>query len=245
MSTLEVPEALVKDVPAPPRRSARARGVAGAEQANVTVVLPAGHSPVVATALRVVVADALEHEARLARVADEAGLEVGELLGLVEGALASRRSAFTEAEVDALAEAGISADGPEGDPAGMRALLAGRLQEHALVTQGLSVEDAGALLGVTAARVRQRIDSGELVAIRSKGGYALPRWQFVADRVVPGLDRITAQAAGLHPLELAGFMTNPNVDLAIDGTPVSPVDWLVSGGDPEPVADLVHSLVRA
>ena len=68
------------------------------------------------------------------------------------------------------------------------------------------------------------------------------RCQLVGSRPLPGLEVIAEAAAGVHPLTLAGFMTRSDVDLEVDGEPVSPIEWLVAGGDPAAVADLAAGL---
>lgn len=205
----------------------------------------AGSESAVEDRVTALLAAMMAREARLLHVADQAGLGVGELLGMLEESVAATEPSFTETEAEVLAEAGVRLAGPAGDPAGLRARVAGRARAKQLVDEALSVDEAASLLGVSKARVRQRIAEGELVSIRLPEGHLLPRWQFVGNRVVPGLDSVASLCASLHPLEVAGFMTRPNVDLVIDGAPVSPTEWLASGGDRTMVADLAQSLVRA
>jgi hypothetical protein len=120
----------------------------------------------------------------------------------------------------------------------------------ALLKGSLDVKDAAAVLGVNESRVRQRIvRDGTLYALKPEGSWLLPRFQFAEKRdgslggelpglrrVLPGLDR------RLHPLAVHNWFTSPNADLVVDGERLSPRAWLLSGGDPEPVAELAGAL---
>jgi hypothetical protein len=67
----------------------------------------------------------------------------------------------------------------------------------------------------------------------------IPRWQFTDDGALPGLPTVVrALPPGEHPLGVLAFMTTPQGELELAGTPVSPVQWLRAGGDPAPVAEL-------
>ena len=62
-------------------------------------------------------------------------------------------------------------------------------------------------------------------------------------RHVPHADRVLALLPdGMHPLELASFFTTPRHDLVIDGEEVSVQDWLLRGGDPQPVLWYAESM---
>ncbi len=186
-----------------------------------------------------------ELQERLLRVAQRTGLDVDDLLALLEGASSTSPAGFTASEQQALAAAGVSLAGPSDDPGGLGALVAGRSLEHEVLDHGLTVEEAAALLRVTPARVRQRIADGSVVAVRRSDGHVLPRWQFVDGILVPWLSALAEWARQLHPLDLANFMTRPSVDLVVDGHPVSPVAWLLTGGEAEPVAVLLRSVIAS
>ena len=86
---------------------------------------------------------------------------------------------------------------------------------------------------------------GGLYAFKTAHQLRLPGWQFHGDEPLPGLRAVLAALApGLHPLEVAGFMTTPEADLEVAEEAVSPRDWLVSGGKPAAVAHLA-SLIGA
>ena len=180
---------------------------------------------------------------RLRVLAGAAGMDPDALLAVLEAAVSA--SGLTAAEMTALGAAGVDLVGAAGDPLGVGAVMQGLAAEQTLLAGSLSVEQAATALGVTAARVRQRIGRGEIVTIRRPDGHVLPGWQFVDGGLVPGLAVACAPGEGLHPLVLARFMTLPHVDLDLDGEPTAPRDWLRLGGDPAAVAGLLASVARA
>lgn len=109
-----------------------------------------------------------------------------------------------------------------------------------LVTGSVGIVEAALLLGVDRSRVSQRLSAGSLWSFRLGRGRRLPRWQFAADgRSLPGLEAIVAAIpAELSPESVAGFMDTPQPEL--EGR--TPVAYLVGGGDPGPVAELVTGL---
>jgi hypothetical protein len=109
----------------------------------------------------------------------------------------------------------------------------------------LSAEEAGIVLKVSASRVRHRVNERSLYAFKTGNQLRLPLWQFHKDELVPGLSKVLeAIDPGLHPLEVAGFMTSPDDDLVIAEEPATPRAWLIGGGDPLVVAHLA-SLIGA
>ncbi len=78
---------------------------------------------------------------------------------------------------------------------------------------------------------------------KDKGSWRLPAWQFAGTGVLPGLEAVLATVAQDQPaLVVAAFMTTAQEDLLVDGTPTTPRDWLLAGGDPRRVADLAAML---
>jgi hypothetical protein len=101
-----------------------------------------------------------------------------------------------------------------------------------LMTGALPAVDAAKRLKVTPGRIRQRIAGRTLLAIQTPTGWRLPRFQFTATGVLPGLgDVLGALPDDVHPLVVARFLTSPHPDLLLDGEPASPAQWLDSGGD--------------
>ena len=51
-----------------------------------------------------------------------------------------------------------------------------------------------------------------------------------------------ALPSDLHPVAVWGFLTEPSPALPVDDQPASPLDWLRSGGSPDPVAAIAREL---
>ena len=117
-----------------------------------------------------------------------------------------------------------------------------RMQD--LVRRCLSVADAADRLGVTPARIRQRLSDGTLWAFGEGRGRLLPPAQFAASGAVPHIERIAPLLAKtLHPLTVQALLTVPQPSLLIDGRPVSIVAWLTgsagTAADIEQAADVI------
>lgn len=167
-----------------------------------------------------------------------------------------------EAELVEAAEAGLgwvlTATGTTGLPAAEAALLdAAGLPEApgayaasataatgafaALAATSLTVAEAAQRLGVTEGRVRHKIGRGDLYALPT-GRRRLPLWQFTPTGTLPGLAAVVrALPADEHPLAVLAFMTTPQPELEVQGRAVTPEQWLLAGGDPEPVAALASA----
>ena len=191
-------------------------------------------------------------ESLLERTASRFGLPAEDLLAsLAESAVdvTDASAGLPVGELDALREAGISLEGAPGDPSGAGQVAVGLARSRRFREQALTVAEAAKTLDVTPGRVRQLVSAGAVVtmpggpgATGGDGGYLLPAWQIVDGHLLPGLGPVAASATGLHPMTLAGFMTRRDADLDIDGQAVTPVEWLLSGGDPQAVAELVAGL---
>lgn len=182
-----------------------------------------------------------DYLARLVRVSSRTGLSVEAVIAVLEKATTDPQpSDVASAEQTALAAAGIHLT--DSTPETASTVLAGAAASQRLYDSALTVEQAAQMLGVTAGRVRQRISAGVLAVVRRPEGYLLPVWQFYDGKVVPHLNQVLAVAGDVHPLTLQGFMTEPNPDLEVNGQIVSPRGWLISGGNPEQVAELAEIL---
>ncbi|WP_106180103.1 DNA-binding protein [Prauserella shujinwangii] len=116
-------------------------------------------------------------------------------------------------------------------------------EQAVLADSALSVQDAAKRLGVDDSRIRHRLKERRLTGWKGHGGWRLPAWQFTASSVLPGLDVVLrAVPDDQPPLVVASFMSTPQTDLVINGKPATPRQWLLAGGDPEPVAQLVATL---
>jgi hypothetical protein len=128
---------------------------------------------------------------------------------------------------------------PGEDDVGLRAAE----RYAAILATALTVPQAARRLGVDGSRVRQRLLARQMYGIRQSRGWLLPIFQFGEHGLVPGFDRVLPRLdPHLHPLSVVGWFTTPKADLFQPGdpdeTPISPRDWLLSGGDPTNVAEL-------
>ncbi|MGW0044359.1 hypothetical protein [Rhodococcus sp. NPDC003348] len=148
--------------------------------------------------------------------------------------------ALSEHDAQVLADAGFTAD-----PATATAARVDRdIRMLKLVGTSLSITDAAARLGVTPARVRQRIATGTLWAFDSGRNRLLPPAQFTDTGAVPHLEKVLPLLAkDLHPLTVQALLTRPQPSLIVDGRPVSIVTWLNgsagSAADLAPVTDVL------
>lgn len=187
----------------------------------------------------------LQRESRLERTAARYGLAAEALLASLEGSavdLTDESAGIPEAELQALREAGVSLEGSSADPSGAAQVARGLARFQNFRDESLTAAEAAGVLNVSDSRVRQLIASGEVVTIPNSDGRLLPAWQFAGGRLVPGLPDLIASVNDVHPLTLASFMTMPDVDLEVEGRQVSPVQWLLGGGDVHKVTDLASGL---
>jgi hypothetical protein len=152
-------------------------------------------------------------------------------------------SLFAAAEAGVLRAAGFSLEARSpGEPD----VVARTAAEGAvIVAEAKTAAQVARAMAVTASRVRQRAVDRTLVAIRGGDEWRFPSWQFLPEtgKEIRGLAVVVrAMPPGLHPLAMYRFMTQPNPDLDVDDQPVSPIAWLIAGGDPEPVAQLAAGL---
>jgi excisionase family DNA binding protein len=113
----------------------------------------------------------------------------------------------------------------------------------ALATTSISVQEAAKRLGISASRVSHRVADKGLYAYKFGARLRLPLWQFddADTKPLPHLrDVLASLPADLHPLEVHGLMTVPKPDLEIDEKAYSPRAWLLAGGDPQPVLELLR-----
>jgi hypothetical protein len=121
-----------------------------------------------------------------------------------------------------------------------RARIALRQLTSAL-SGSVSIKEAAAILGVDRSRVSRRITGKALWAFDLQGSRRIPRWQFLGDELLPGLDVIVpAIPRGTTPAVLDVFMHTPQPDFD-DRTPI---EHLAAGGDPALVAGFIADLGR-
>lgn len=162
--------------------------------------------------------------------------------------LAPTRELLPVPDQDALRRAGFDVEpralGME-DP---RAMVAA---EHAaLLGSALSTEEVAERLGVQPSRIRQRLNSDPptLYGVRgSSREWLVPSFQFNEQGVIPGLGKVIAALdPELHPVSVYRWFHAPNPDLVdeelMGEEPLSPLDWLAAGQDPELVVELARNL---
>jgi hypothetical protein len=100
------------------------------------------------------------------------------------------------------------------------------------------IAEVALALGVDRSRVSHRIADGSLWAFHQGRSPRIPSWQIADGRVLPGLGIIIrAIPRGITPPALEAFMTAVDPDLGD-----TPINYLLQGGDPGPVAELVAAL---
>ncbi len=109
------------------------------------------------------------------------------------------------------------------------------------VSGSASIKEAATILGVDRSGVSRRITGKALWAFDLQGSRRIPRWQFLGDELLPGLDVIVPVIPrGITPAVLDVFMHTPQPDFD-DRTPI---EHLAAGGDPAVVAGFIQDLGR-
>lgn len=105
----------------------------------------------------------------------------------------------------------------------------------------VSMKEAATILGIDRSRVSRRITGKTLWAFDLQGGRHIPKWQFLGDELLPGLDvLVPAIPRGTTTTVLDAFMHTPLPDFD-DRTPI---EHLAAGGDPKLVAGFIEDLGR-
>ncbi len=144
-------------------------------------------------------------------------------------------AALAEHELAELREIGLDPAANVG--AFVRAAERSTATMAAILASAHSVADVAHDLGVSAGRVRQMLNDHTLYGIKNGATWLVPSIQFESDALVPNLGTVVAAVPrSLHPLAFFNWFTTPSPALAIEGRPLSPRDWLLTGGDPDPVA---------
>lgn len=151
---------------------------------------------------------------------------------------------LTGTELEALTRAGVDEAALLGTSAPV-ATLQGRLWERQAEDDSCTVSEAAAILGVTAARVRQRCAAGTLLAQRRSDGWHLPSFQFPDGREPRGWSTVAQAIPSGTPLLLAErVLTSPAPRLLVDGEQLAPFEWLAQGGDPGAAAAAVDDALN-
>lgn len=152
---------------------------------------------------------------------------------------------FTPEEVGVLERGGMDLSRGEREEPDPLARTAARYA--AMLATSYTTSEVARMLGKTEGRVRQRVAERTLYGLRAAGrAHRLPAFQFEGGREVPNIGKvIRVVPEDLHPIEVLNWFTLPNVDLYLDEEeqrPVSPKEWLLSGGSPEVLLGLAEDL---
>jgi hypothetical protein len=189
------------------------------------------------TRLELVLGDAGIDQERFAAIAARA---IEELRG-TEARIDDPSTQFSDGDATSLRDGGLDLAKrrrTEPDPIGETAA-----RYAALLADTEDVAQVAVRLGVTRARVRQRAAERTLLAIREDDEWRFPRAQFAEGAPIRGLPAVNlALPADLHPVAVWSFLSEPTTDLSVGDRPASPLEWLRSGGAPEPVAAIAREL---
>lgn len=116
-----------------------------------------------------------------------------------------------------------------------------------LLRDAFTTAEVAKLLRLPESEVRQRREDRALWAIQSSNDWRFPRLQFIVNgprrEQLRGLDQVFPTLPGsLHPLSVAGFLTTPQPGLIQLDQPVTPMEWLSTGGDPQLVRDAAQAV---
>jgi hypothetical protein len=149
--------------------------------------------------------------------------------------IADPTSELTETELTELRAAGLRTVVPA--DAYTRAVSRTTARMAAILADAASVEETATAMGVSGARVRQLLGDRALFGIRAADGWLVPRFQLQGGAPLPGLRLVVAALpTGLHPVAFHTWFMTPTGALRLDDAPVSPRDWLASGGPADVVA---------
>jgi hypothetical protein len=193
--------------------------------------------------LELILSDAGIAEDRFARATATA---LAELRGTAGAAIDDPASQVSEAERRQLEAGGLDLTPRRRRDGEVLAESAAR--HAALLADSEDVGEVAERLGVTRARVRQRALERSLIAMREGDEWRFPRAQFAAapdgsSAPIRGLPAVSlALPRDLHPVAAWRFLSEPNGDLELEGRPVAPLDWLRSGGAPDPIVAIAREL---
>ncbi len=204
-------------------------------------------SPVARRSTRARTDPAVERVHALVTQIDHERLDAAE--ALLAGVLAHQAAdsrGLSASEVQSLARFGVT-ETELREPTPLAATTRGMLWDRQVADRSATVTETAEMLGVTAARVRQRCAAGSLLAQRRSDGWYLPRFQFPHDRELNGWGTVARAIPAGTPMLLAErVLTSPAPSLRGDGEELAPFEWLAQGGDPAAAAiavdDALHRL---
>lgn len=130
---------------------------------------------------------------------------------------------------------------------GVPRLVQGWDPNAALLETSLDTAEVAARLDTPASRVRQLIARRSLYSVLLDGRRHVFAYQFDPDgAMVPGIARVNAALdPTLHPLSVHEWFVEPDAELFMGDdvdAPMSPLDWLRSGGDVARLVALARQL---
>jgi hypothetical protein len=150
---------------------------------------------------------------------------------------------LSASEKQALGRLGVDTSDTESDADFYRSgpVLDGMTRQALMTAEAVPLAEAARRMGVSDARLRQRIAAGSLMAVhRPHGrGWLIPAFQLTEAGEVPHLSRVL-QAAGrpISAQSMDRFFRTPREDL--EG--MSPRDWLIAGHDPAIIESILGGL---
>lgn len=114
-----------------------------------------------------------------------------------------------------------------------------------LIQTGLTTRQAASKLGVSDARIRQRLHFRTLFAVRAGRSWKLPLFQFTREGELPGWGKVCSSLPSTaSPVAVLRWLELPHCDLVTgeDEPPMSPRAWLLEGRPPATVAALAVEL---
>jgi len=155
------------------------------------------------------------------------------------------RTSLPADELAFLQQAGVALDELAPLPAGVvppEVRTAAKLAS--ILASALSVPDAAARLGIDASTLRHRLAIPSVYAVRARGAWKLPLFQFTdtLDAIAPGFGDLAPALVDLHPVDVFNWFTLPHPDLEVAERSVSPRDWLLSGGSPKRLIALLDEV---
>jgi len=107
----------------------------------------------------------------------------------------------------------------------------------------ISVDELAERAGITAGRLRQRLNQDRTLWGFKIGGrrqWRVPAWELDGDDPLEGIALVAKQIpSDMHPVAVERMMTLPNPDLVVDDEAVSVRDWLLGGHDPTKAAEAI------
>lgn len=145
-------------------------------------------------------------------------------------------------EAAALRRMGVEPPGrPSEMPEPSRPEIEGAARQTEIMARAIPLQDLAVRLGVSDARLRQRIKERTLVAIPKPHGrgWLIPEFQVTDRGLLPHLTRILRSLRReVSVVALDGFFRTPQDELS----GATPRDWLAAGGDPAPVEQVAAGL---